>query len=412
MKCPDSFIASFYIRQNKNKRKDYSVYCCIKVNQRSVEICVHRSIEKKDWCVGKAKPKQENDYLIKLSIYLDSIKAELFNIYMDIKLAKRECSAGIIKSIYLGKEDQQITYLQLFDKALVKYKTELAPGSLKNYFATRTYLQAFCRSKFKSGDISLKYLNYNTIDELKTYILSNPLRPNDPCTNNGCMKHLERIKKIISWAYEMRFIDRDVFTSFKIKKKPFESKRLSWDQLQRIECRSFQNSMLSLVRDLFIFCCYTGMAPGDMQRLQAHQINPGAGGIQWLSYSRSKNEMPANVPLLKPAFDLIKKYKLDKGNNSRYTVFPFVTNKDLNSSIKIISEVCELGMSINFYVARHTFASTVTLSNGVSITSIRQMMGHKKIESTLHYARTNNIEIANEMSIAQERMDIKSQNDS
>jgi integrase/recombinase XerD len=122
--------------------------------------------------------------------------------------------------------------------------------------------------------------------------------------------------------------------------------------------------------------------------------------------------MPANVPLLKPALDLIKKYNLNKGNNSRYTVFPFVTNKDINSNIKVISEVCELGISINFYVARHTFASTVTLSNGVSITSIKQMMGHKKIESTLHYARTNNIEIANEMKLAQQRMDIKSQNNS
>lgn len=406
MKSLHLFNASFYIRKNKNKIKDYSIYCCIKVNETSNEICVSRSILKTEWDMGKARPKQTNDHLLKLSIYLDTIKSDLFKINLDLKIADEECSAKRIKTIYLGKDPRQFTFLQLMDKAIEKYKHELAKGSLKNYYATRSYVKAFCNLKFKSGDISLKLLNYNFIDELKTYILSNPLRPNDPCANNGCMKHMERIKKMVTWAYEMRFIDHNVFASFKIKKKPFTSKRLSWEQLKKIEQREFHRPILNLVKDLFVFCCYTGMAPGDLQNLRPHQIHSEPDGVTWLTYSRAKSNVEATVPLLSLVIALIKKHECKKGDIFRDTIFPLVTNKDLNQNLKVISELCELGIQLNFYTARHSFATTVTLSNGVPITSIKKMMGHLKIESTVHYAQTEKSVIKRDMMLLQERINL------
>ena len=142
----------------------------------------------------------------------------------------------------MNKDLRQFTFLQLVDKAIEKYQYELAKGSLKNYYATRSYVEKFCKSKYKSGDISLKYINYSFIDELKTYILSNPLKVNDRCNNNGCMKHMERIKKIITWAYAMRFIDRNVFASFKIRKTRYESKWLNLEQLTRIQNKEFTSA--------------------------------------------------------------------------------------------------------------------------------------------------------------------------
>jgi integrase/recombinase XerD len=303
--------------------------------------------------------------------------------YLDIKLNNDELSAENIKNIYLRKGTHEYTILELTDQAITKYEKELALGSLKNYSATRAYVQAFCKLKYKSGDVRLKFLACVFIDELKTFILDNPLKPNDPCTNNGCMKHMERIKKIMTWAYEMRFIDRNVFSTFKIRKNHFESLRLHWQQLKMLEQKVFTRPMLNLVRDLFVFCCYTGMAPVDMQRLHPHQIYVGTDGLTWLYYICAKSKVAANLPLLSPALTLIKKYECGKGNLLRGTVFPFVTNKDLNDNLKIISEVCELGIPLNFYIARHTFATTVTLLLRVPITSIKEMMGHQRIESTM-----------------------------
>jgi integrase/recombinase XerD len=355
--------------------------------------------------MGKGMPKQSNDDLIKLSLYLDAIKGKIFNIYLDLKLKSEEVSAENVKNIYLGKGSQNYTILQLIDKAIGKYKAELAPGSLKNYSATRDYVVAFCKTKYKAGDVLLKFLTYSFIDELKTYILTHPLKPNDPCTNNGCMKHMERLKKMVTWAHEMSFIDKNVFASFKVKKKRYESRRLHWAQLNVLEKKVLQNPMLDLVRDLFVFCCYTGMAPADLQRLKPHQINPGSYGLTWLTYTRAKSSIPANVPLLSPALVVMEKHRWKEGDITRATVFPLVTNKDLNANLKIIGEICDIGIPLNFYIARHTFATTITLAQGVPITSIKEMMGHDRIETTMTYARTDNSIIGMDMMLVQERVE-------
>jgi integrase len=400
-----AFNVSFYIRRNKNKRKDYSIYCCIKVqDNRPKELCIMGSIRREDWDMGKGMPKQSNDDLIKLSLYLDAIKAKSFNIYLDLKLKGEDVTAQGVKNVYLGKGDHHYTIMQLIDKAIEKYKVELASGSLKNYSATRDYVVAFCKTKYKAGDVLLKFLTYSFIDELKTYILTHPLKPNDPCTNNGCMKHMERVKKMITWAHEMSFMDRNVFASFKVKKKRYKSERLHLEQLKTLGKKTLQTPMLDLVRDLFVFCCYTGMAPVDLQRLQPHQIYVGSDGLTWLSYTRTKSTIPANVPLLSPAMAIIKKYRWKKGDTMRTTVFPFVTNKDLNANLKIIGEICEIGISLNFYIARHTFATTMTLAQGVPITSIKEMMGHDRIETTMTYARVSNAIIGMDMMLVQEKM--------
>lgn len=398
-----AFNVSFYIRQNKNKRKDHSIYCCIKVHDdRPKELCIMGSIRREDWDIGKGTPKQSSDDLIKLSLYLDAIKAKLFNIYLDLKLKGEDVTARGVKNVYLGKGDHHYTIVQLIGKAIEKYKVELAPGSLKNYSATRDYVVAFCKTKYKVGDVPLKFLTYSFIDELKTYILTHPLKPNDPCTNNGCMKHMERVKKMITWAYDMNFIDRNVFACFKVKKKRYESKRLHWAQLKALESKSLRDPMLDLVRDLFVFCCYTGMAPMDLQRLQPYQIYAGSDGLTWLTYTRAKSVIPANVPLLSPAIAIIEKHRWKKGDIKRTTVFSFVTNKDLNFNLKIIGEICDIGFPLNFYIARHTFATTVTLAQGVPITSIKEMMGHDRIETTMTYARVDSSIIGIDMMLVQE----------
>ena len=202
----------------------------------------------------------------------------------------------------------------------------------------------------------------------------------------------------------MRFIDRNVFASFKIRKTRYESKRLNWEQLTRIQNKKLHQPMVDLVKDFFVFCCYTGMAPLDMQELKPHQIYSGAENLTWMTYTRAKSKIPVNVPLLAQPMEIVKKYELKKGDLYRSTVFPFVTNKDLNSNLKIIIEICELGLSLNFYIARHTFATTVTLLHGVPITSIKEMMGHERIETTMRYAKTNYSQIGEEMKLAQERM--------
>jgi integrase len=149
------------------------------------------------------------------------------------------------------------------------------------------------------------------------------------------------------------------------------------------------------------------MAPIDMQHLLPHQIHQGENGLIWLTYTRSKSTVAANVPLLAPAIALIDKYKAKKNEPVRDTAFPYVTNKTLNDSLKIIGEICQIGISLNFYMARHTFGTTVTLLQGVPITSIKAMMGHEKLDSTMIYARVSHCVVGMDMMLAQRRMGLQ-----
>jgi integrase/recombinase XerD len=140
------FNVSFYIRKNKNNKKNYSVYCCIKILETSPrELCVVNDMNRSEWNLRKGRPKQNSDKMIKLSLYLDKIKAELFEIYLDIKLHNGELSAENIKNIYTGKSSNDITILELVDVAIIKYQKEFAKGTLKNYGATKAYVESFCK---------------------------------------------------------------------------------------------------------------------------------------------------------------------------------------------------------------------------------------------------------------------------
>lgn len=395
----------FCARKSRINFRDCDIYCCIKIKgQNSKEICIEKGIKKHDWDAKKGRPKQQSDYLIKLGIFLESIKHKLLNIYLDLRLENVPVTVERIKSIYLGKDSTGMTLLQLIDKAIEKYKTELSPGSMKNYSATRYYVEAFCKQQFRSGDIPLKLLTYPFLDKLKTYILTTPKKSNDPCSTNGCMKHIERIKKIIKWAYEMQYLDRNVFATFQIRKKRYECKVLTWAQIHSLGAKDFSDRMLELVRDLFLFSCYTGMAPADLQSLKPHQIYSDSNGVRWLTYTREKSVITANIPLLTVAKRLIKKYEPSNSKILQQTCFPKVTNQELNRSLKMIGEICAIGLPLNFYMARHTFATTVTLEQGVPITTIKEMMGHEKIESTMNYAKTQKSIIANDMILLDKKL--------
>jgi integrase/recombinase XerD len=401
-----SFKIGFYIRRKKNPR-EYSVYCCLKMPQSSpTELVVWHGIKRNEWDLRKGRPRQTCDRLIKLSIFLDSVKAKLYEIYLDLMLTREEVSVDKIKNIYIGKNPNDYTVIGVIDEAIEKYKDELAPGSLKNYYTTKAYVVKFCKEKYKEGDLRLKHLTYSFIDQLKSFILHTPIKAHDRCTTNGCMKHLERVKKIITWAYKMRYIDRDIFSAYRIRKVPSkEGCRLTWKQLKDLEKRIFATDLLNLVNDIFIFCCYTGMAPIDAQRLQPHQIIIGLDGQRWVNYNRAKSKVCAYVPLLTPATAILEKHQQNMRGQNRSTIFPLVSNQVLNRNIKIIGEICELGFMLNFYVSRYTFATTVTLFQGVAITSIKHMMGHRKIESTLHYAIPDKSVIDADMNKVQQTCD-------
>lgn len=231
------------------------------------------------------------------------------------------------------------------------------------------------------------------------------MKSGDACTNNGTMKHLERLKKMVTWAANNEWIEKSPFTAYKLKFKRHEMEFLDKDELARIEIRELTDPMLRRVRDLFVFSSYTGLAYIDLILLRPCNILAAVDGKKWIKTARKKTEIPVNIPLLKPALAIIDKFRADEDAVKWETLFPRVSNQEVNRSLKLIGEICEIKKRLTFHLARHTFATTVTLLNGVPIETISKLLGHTKLATTMIYTHVMQSKVGLDMSLLQNRLD-------
>jgi len=366
-------------------------------------------LQKEDWNALKGAAKPKNQELKELNSYLEEVRSKLVVHYQQLALKGGEVTAEAVKNSYLGISENRptgkMTLCKLVDMHNDMMESVLKRGTMKNYYSTAIYIRRFLAKKSPAGDINLEDLNYSFITGLEFYIRNNPLKAEDPCTNNGTMKHLERIKKMVTWATTNEWIEKNPFTAYKLKLKRHEMEFLQEDELASVETRDLANPMLQRIRDLFIFSCYTGLAYSDLMELRPCNILIGVDGLKWIKTSRKKTEIPVNVPLLKPALAIMEKFRAGEGEIKRESVFPRVSNQEMNRGLKLIAEICEIKKYLTFHLARHTFATTVTLLNGVPIETISKLLGHAKLATTMIYAHVVQSKVGLDMSLLQSKLD-------
>jgi len=408
MKSNNTFGVHFVLRTSRTGDDNkFPVYARIVVNGTRTELSMKNSIGKADWNFGKGEAKPKNPELRAFNSYLQEMQGKLYRHYRDLLLEDEPLTAAAVKSAFLGIEKgKEISYslLWLVNQHEVMMQKVLKPGTMKNYHATESYLKLFLVARYKKPDMPLKDLNYEFISGFEFFVRNNSLKESDPCTTNGTMKHLERLKKMVTWAQKNEWIDKNPFSNFRLKFKHTEREFLSDLELATLENQDFGNFMLDRVKDLFLFSCYTGLSYVDLMELRPSEVLTGIDKIKWIKTTRAKTDTPVNVPLLKPAQLLLEKFS-DNDVAKRDTVFPYVSNQEVNRSLKIIAEICGIQKYLTFHLARHTFATTVTLMNGVPIETISKMLGHTKISTTMQYAKVTQTKIGLDMNLLQDRLD-------
>jgi len=285
-------------------------------------------------------------------------------------------------------------------------KDNLAWGTLKNYFTTQKYIQEFLKQRFGTNDIFLSGLTYKFITDFEFFLRNHkPLDHQRPMENNGVMKHLERFRKMVSMAVKMEWIDRDPFEKYQLKFNRVERDFLTEQELERIENKQFRIGRLQYIRDLFVFSCYTGLAYIDTMNLTPGNITVGIDGEYWISTSRQKTDEPVRVPILPKAWVIIEKYRTHPRSLQRGSIFPSITNQILNNYLKEIADLCSIEKNLTFHLARHTFATTVTLTNGVPIETVSKMLGHSKITTTQVYAKVIERKVSEDMKTLRAKME-------
>ncbi|MEM9544888.1 MAG: tyrosine-type recombinase/integrase [Bacteroidota bacterium] len=211
------------------------------------------------------------------------------------------------------------------------------------------------------------------------------------------MKHIQRVRKVVSLAVKLEWIDKDPFAKYQCKFVPTTRKFLSDEELARFEELERLGDRLQYVKDLFVFSCYSGLVYIDTMNLTSKNIVIGIDGNKWIYTDRQKSRKSVRIPLLPKAEELIDKYRKHPRSIYTGTLFPKISNQRLNSYLKELASLAEIESKFTFHVARHTFATTIALMNGLPIETLSKILGHSKITTTQMYAKVLNQKVSEDM---------------
>lgn len=408
MRTTNTFGIQFITRVNKAKDGKAPIYVRITVDSRRVEISLKRWIDTADWNSQKGMARGSREEIKSLNHYLEEVKARLMECYQEMQIQKQLITADAIKRQFLGSDEKEHTLSKLVEYHNSKYKSVLAWGTMKNYMTTQKYIQRFLNDRLVTSDIFLSELSYKFITDFEFYLRAyEPKDHQKAMTNNGVMKHLERLKKMAGLAVRLEWISRDPFEKYQLRFLRVEREYLEAEELAAIENKEFKIVRLQWVRDLFVFSCYTGLAYIDTMNLTPDNINIGIDGEHWIITCRQKTDQPVRIPILAKAWEIIEKYRSHPRALAKGTLFPVISNQKLNSYLKEIADFCEIRKNLTFHLARHTFATTVTLCNGVPLETVSKMLGHTKITTTQIYARVVERKISEDMKALREKLEGK-----
>lgn len=199
-------------------------------------------------------------------------------------------------------------------------------------------------------------------------------------------------------------MERDPFYNYKAQFKPVEREFLTQEEIMILYEKDLHFDRLRIVRDMFLFSCYTGLAYADVKKLTTDDIIKGIDGYQWIKTKRTKTDSVSSIPLLPMAMEILDKYQDHPEVKRGPYILPVLSNQKSNAFLKEIAELCGIKKNLTTHLARHTFATTVTLSNGVPIESVSRMLGHKSLRTTQHYAKIVDRKISDDMSMLRAKL--------
>ncbi|WP_299528871.1 site-specific integrase [Ulvibacterium sp.] len=396
MRTESTLGVIFFTRKKRNNPEKLDIYVRITVNKERSEFSIKRDIAVCNWDIFRCRAKETSENLILFNTYLDDVYAEVLNAHKQLHSERKLITARAIKLRYFGEDEERMTLMRAVEYHNKNINNALRPGTLKNYFSTEKYLKEYLREELKTDDIYLIQLNYRFIVNFENYIRTyRPKTARRTCTNNGVMKHMERLMKIINLSLKMEWLEKDPFRNYKLRFVKNERGYLTERELRSIEETSFMTIGLQRVKDIFLFSCYTGLSYIDIKGLRPDQILLGIDGNQWIHTKRTKTNEPVKIPMLPKAKEIIGKYREEMIHTGE--LLPVYSNQKTNQILKEIAKACGIHKNITFHVARHTFATTVTLSNGVPIETVSKLLGHTKLSTTQIYARVLQRKVGEDM---------------
>ena len=291
----------------------------------------------------------------------------------------------MVKKAYQGLDESNLKLLEIFkehnEKCKLLENIDFAPGTVERYETCYKHVSNFIKEKYQKNDVPINEVTPMFITDFEYY-----LKTSRNCCNNTAIRYIKNFKKIVRIALANGWMKEDPFRNIKYHLDDVDMAYLTEDELKLIMNKHFELERLQLVRDTYVFCCFTGLAFVDIASLKYSDIEDKSGKL-WIKKKRQKTKNWCTIPLLEPAIQLMNKYKENPRCIANGYVLPVLSNQKMNSYLKEIADLCGINKNLSTHTARHTFATTVTLANQVSMEVVSKMLGHSSMNMTKRYAR-------------------------
>lgn len=399
-------IIIFYLRKSRVRQDgQIPIYVRFTVKSKRTDLSTGIFIQPKDWSDPKQRVKEKAPGAFTVNERLDKLKTEIQDSYNQLRSSNENFSVTTIKNDLLQISNSK-GVMEVFDYYLKNMLAKLNKGysmeTYKHYKSSRKRLAAFLDFKFNRSDFPLDSINYRFLDAFDVY-----LKQEFNVHQNTAWNYHKHLRRVLNLAISMEHIQKNPYNKYKVGLKETHREFLTIEELTRLEKKEIQIERLAAVRDIFVFACYTGLSYSDISKLNKQHIRKGADKKEWIIIDRTKTNNRCRIPILPKAKEILKKYNGYPKNEFKDRLLPVLTNQKMNSYLKELGDICGINKSITMHMARHTFATSVTLGNGVPIETVSKILGHTSLKTTQIYAKILDHKISEDMDQLQSKLESK-----
>lgn len=395
-----------YPYNQRTKKGLTPIYVRISIDGKRAELSTSHKIQLRHWDKARMrlKPGAPNEFLINSN--LNAIRNKLNKLFVLTLASEKQITPKELKDKYLGVDEKANlkTLCDAFDyhnqKMEEKVKTGLvSPATLLKYSITKDKVVAFMKFRYRKEDRPLEELKFKFVTEFEHYLLTK-----ENLKSNTAYKYIKNLKRVLNIAVGLEWVPTNPFAQFKCSYRSPDRVVLTQSEIDRLQNTEIKITRLAEVRDVFIFCCYTGFAYSEVHKLNKNDLSIGIDGETWLTTFRKKSGERESLPLLPIALEIVERYKDHEYCSQYEKLLPVNSNQRYNAYLKELADLCGNEKKLTTHIARHTFATTVTLSNDVPIETVSKMLGHTKLATTQIYAKVLDRKVSKDMRVLREKL--------
>ncbi len=400
------FSLNFMVRRSRpNKEGEFPILLRITMNGQRAEVYTNRYVVPNNWDAAKGQSKGKTKKDLELNRYLDTIRTKICEIHNQLVMRDEMVNPDTLKKAFLGKLQKPTMLCEAFRELNKKVKDrnergDICEGTRLRWERCVKYLEEFLIDNQDVKDIPMKKLTSGMVDDFEHF-----LRIKKGCANNAAVRYIRYLKSVVRAGIANKWIEDDPFVGKRYVRTKPKREKLTEAELQRIIALDLSGlPRLDLVRDTFVFCCFTGLAFADISTLKREHVVTDDNGEMWIRKAREKTDEMSVIPMLEIPRKLMEKYRSHPRVVEKDGVIPVISNQRMNSYLDEIASKAEITKHLTTHIARHTFA-TMSLNNHVPIETVSKMLGHKDIATTQIYATMLDHTVSEDMGRMRDKFD-------